>query len=215
MLLCGAGENYNSKQHSANSALSLTLFLSLKVHVFNLKHKLINSQFRHLTWDELEKWENKCEQRAPSLTPGHFNENKRTWVFLLKFQVFQIDIVCSFVNISSGAGAVNRVELVTYIGQNKHWAFSVLPVGHWDKFAGIPNSNKFLSTTQDLLMPRSWLIILQSDGEDELKKRQLMELAIINGTYRDSSSKNSSREYLLYHGSRETGAWQPDTRHNL
>lgn len=25
----------------------------------------------------------------------------------------------------------------------------------------------------------------QVDGEDELKKRQLMELAIINGTYRD------------------------------
>ena len=36
--------------------------------------------------------------------------------------------------------------------------------------------------------------LLQSDGEDELKKRQLMELAIINGTYRDSSSKNSSRK---------------------
>ena len=36
----------------------------------------------------------------------------------------------------------------------------------------------------------------QSDGEDELKKRQLMELAIINGTYRDSQSKNSSRKYL-------------------
>ena len=35
----------------------------------------------------------------------------------------------------------------------------------------------------------------QSDGEDELKKRQLMELAIINGTYRDSQSKNSSRKY--------------------
>ena len=32
-----------------------------------------------------------------------------------------------------------------------------------------------------------------------MKKRQLMELAIINGTYRDSSSKNSSREYLLCH----------------
>lgn len=28
----------------------------------------------------------------------------------------------------------------------------------------------------------------QADGEDELKKRQLMELAIINGTYRDSES---------------------------
>ncbi|QQP49986.1 Uncharacterized protein FKW44_010825, partial [Caligus rogercresseyi] len=31
-----------------------------------------------------------------------------------------------------------------------------------------------------------------SEGEDELKKRQLMELAIINGTYRDSNSKTSS-----------------------
>ena len=41
--------------------------------------------------------------------------------------------------------------------------------------------------------------MFQSEGEDELKKRQLMELAIINGTYRDSSSKNSSREYLLCH----------------
>ncbi|CAG9787181.1 unnamed protein product [Diatraea saccharalis] len=33
------------------------------------------------------------------------------------------------------------------------------------------------------------LLIPQADGEDELKKRQLMELAIINGTYRDSSAK--------------------------
>ena len=32
---------------------------------------------------------------------------------LLKFQVFQIDIVCSFVNISTGAAGANRVELVT------------------------------------------------------------------------------------------------------
>ena len=38
------------------------------------------------------------------------------------------------------------------------------------------------------------MFLLQSDGEDELKKRQLMELANINGTYRDSSSKNSSRK---------------------
>ncbi|KAI1308654.1 Uncharacterized protein HDE_00405 [Halotydeus destructor] len=30
-----------------------------------------------------------------------------------------------------------------------------------------------------------------TDGEDELKKRQLMELAIINGTYRDSSARQS------------------------
>uniref|UniRef100_A0A0K2VCF9 Uncharacterized protein n=2 Tax=Lepeophtheirus salmonis TaxID=72036 RepID=A0A0K2VCF9_LEPSM len=34
--------------------------------------------------------------------------------------------------------------------------------------------------------------MLYSEGEDELKKRQLMELAIINGTYRDSNSKTSS-----------------------
>ncbi|XP_043473047.1 protein held out wings isoform X7 [Leptopilina heterotoma] len=33
------------------------------------------------------------------------------------------------------------------------------------------------------------LLVPVADGEDELKKRQLMELAIINGTYRDSNSK--------------------------
>ena len=31
----------------------------------------------------------------------------------------------------------------------------------------------------------------KTEGEDELKKRQLMELAIINGTYRDSGQRNS------------------------
>ncbi|XP_022089807.1 protein quaking-A-like isoform X2 [Acanthaster planci] len=36
------------------------------------------------------------------------------------------------------------------------------------------------------------LLVPTADGEDELKKRQLMELAIINGTFRDTSSKNSS-----------------------
>jgi len=30
------------------------------------------------------------------------------------------------------------------------------------------------------------LVGLQADGEDELKKMQLMELAIMNGTYRDA-----------------------------
>lgn len=33
----------------------------------------------------------------------------------------------------------------------------------------------------------------QVDGEDELKKRQLMELAIINGTYRDCNCKCAAR----------------------
>ncbi|KAL1115665.1 hypothetical protein AAG570_005955, partial [Ranatra chinensis] len=32
-------------------------------------------------------------------------------------------------------------------------------------------------------------LIVPAEGEDELKKRQLMELAIINGTYRDSNAK--------------------------
>ncbi|XP_066906525.1 protein held out wings isoform X2 [Halyomorpha halys] len=32
-------------------------------------------------------------------------------------------------------------------------------------------------------------LIIPAEGEDELKKRQLMELAIINGTYRDSNTK--------------------------
>ncbi|KAK8398307.1 hypothetical protein O3P69_003892 [Scylla paramamosain] len=40
------------------------------------------------------------------------------------------------------------------------------------------------------------LLVPSADGEDELKKRQLMELAIINGTYRDSSSKNPEIEGL-------------------
>ncbi len=34
-------------------------------------------------------------------------------------------------------------------------------------------------------------VILQPEGEDDLKKRQLMELAIINGTYRDTKSGQS------------------------
>lgn len=36
---------------------------------------------------------------------------------------------------------------------------------------------------------KSEILLLQADGEDELKKRQLMELAIINGTYRDNNAK--------------------------
>lgn len=30
--------------------------------------------------------------------------------------------------------------------------------------------------------------MFQPDGEDDLKRRQLMELAIINGTYRDTAT---------------------------
>lgn len=37
------------------------------------------------------------------------------------------------------------------------------------------------------------IFLFQTEGEDELKKRQLMELAIINGTYRDSTGKNNSK----------------------
>jgi len=35
-------------------------------------------------------------------------------------------------------------------------------------------------------------LYFQAEGEDELKKRQLMELAIINGTYRDSKEARTA-----------------------
>ncbi|XP_035685819.1 protein quaking-like isoform X5 [Branchiostoma floridae] len=36
------------------------------------------------------------------------------------------------------------------------------------------------------------LLVPSPEGEDDLKKRQLMELAILNGTYRDNNTKNNS-----------------------
>ena len=36
------------------------------------------------------------------------------------------------------------------------------------------------------------LLVPAPEGEDDLKKRQLMELAIINGTYRDNSTKTAA-----------------------
>jgi len=42
------------------------------------------------------------------------------------------------------------------------------------------------------------LLVPAADGEDELKKRQLMELAIINGTYRDSSIKDVDWNQYLW-----------------
>merc|ERR1712157_544826 len=38
------------------------------------------------------------------------------------------------------------------------------------------------------------LLIPANDGEDGLKKKQLMELAIINGTYRDNGSKGGVKQ---------------------
>jgi len=38
-------------------------------------------------------------------------------------------------------------------------------------------------------MCNAWFVgVCQPDGEDDLKRRQLMELAIINGTYRDTAT---------------------------
>lgn len=39
----------------------------------------------------------------------------------------------------------------------------------------------------------------QTEGEDELKKKQLMELAIINGTYKDSNTrcKSEKNEFIF------------------
>lgn len=39
---------------------------------------------------------------------------------------------------------------------------------------------------------RRLFLAAQPEGEDDLKKRQLMELAILNGTYRDTKSGSSS-----------------------
>lgn len=36
--------------------------------------------------------------------------------------------------------------------------------------------------------------VFQAEGEDSLKKMQLMELAILNGTYRDASIKTCKRQ---------------------
>lgn len=41
------------------------------------------------------------------------------------------------------------------------------------------------------------LLVPVTEGEDELKKRQLMELAIINGTYRDSSAKGAGKHWAF------------------
>ena len=46
-----------------------------------------------------------------------------------------------------------------------------------------------------MLNGNSLFLLLQTEGEDELKKRQLMELAIINGTYRDSAARNSMERF--------------------
>jgi len=40
------------------------------------------------------------------------------------------------------------------------------------------------------------LLVPFAEGEDELKKRQLMELAIINGTYRDSKERSPSQQII-------------------
>ncbi|XP_065354117.1 protein held out wings isoform X2 [Calliphora vicina] len=42
------------------------------------------------------------------------------------------------------------------------------------------------------------LLIPQAEGEDELKKRQLMELAIINGTYRDTTAVKNAAQGMLF-----------------
>lgn len=52
-----------------------------------------------------------------------------------------------------------------------------------------PQGGQVLIDTQTIRLTLQHERIQQVDGEDELKKRQLMELAIINGTYRDCNCK--------------------------
>ena len=45
------------------------------------------------------------------------------------------------------------------------------------------------------------MLFLQAEGEDDLKKMQLMELAILNGTFRDHKSiPIHARKCPVHHG---------------
>ena len=53
------------------------------------------------------------------------------------------------------------------------------------------------------------MFCFQPEGEDDLKKRQLMELAIINGTYRDTKNPSAigSPNMPMPPSSRKLGMW--------
>lgn len=40
-------------------------------------------------------------------------------------------------------------------------------------------------------------VLVQAEGEDNLKKMQLMELAILNGTYRDANVKTRKDDIIV------------------
>lgn len=40
-------------------------------------------------------------------------------------------------------------------------------------------------------------VLVQAEGEDNLKKMQLMELAILNGTYRDANVKTRKDDIII------------------
>ncbi|KAL9892389.1 protein held out wings isoform X3 [Glossina fuscipes] len=56
------------------------------------------------------------------------------------------------------------------------------------------------------------LLVPQAEGEDELKKRQLMELAIINGTYRDTTSAKNAAQVCEDEWRRVVAAASADNR---
>ena len=47
-------------------------------------------------------------------------------------------------------------------------------------------------------------VCFQAEGEDNLKKMQLMELAILNGTYRDTNIKTRKHTHTHTHTHRFT-----------
>lgn len=55
-------------------------------------------------------------------------------------------------------------------------------------------------------------MLLQAEGEDNLKKVQLMELAILNGTYRDANVKTRKDDIIMYMR-RRGGGWRPGSRY--
>ena len=68
---------------------------------------------------------------------------------------------------------------------------ALIPLGKGHFLRGHPVRCVLLSEFPDDLC------LVQADGEDELKKMQLMELAIMNGTYRDAVPPQPGTTFIV------------------
>ncbi|KAI8520591.1 hypothetical protein Bbelb_003450 [Branchiostoma belcheri] len=87
-------------------------------------------------------------------------------------------IVAAFITESAGGKSESGVPSITYCPSH--------PDSQWEsniKYSFFPRCHGNTSKWKKGLCA-------VPEGEDDLKKRQLMELAILNGTYRDNNTKN-------------------------